>query len=112
MRNDTASGGTVGLDFGTTNTVAAVAHDGTQAELVEFTGEHAAGAVFRSALCFWQDEGVRGGGNHEAGAWAFAENLNYPLGSRFIQSFKSVAASPLFEHAPIFSKRLRFEELG
>src|ERR1700712_208770 len=116
MRNDTANGGTGGLDFGTTNTVAAVARGGTQdgaeATLVEFTGEHAAGAVFRSALCFWQDEAVRGGVNHEAGPWAIAEYLDYPLGSRFIQSFKSVAASPLFEHAPIFNKRLRFEELG
>ncbi|MDB5726359.1 MAG: Molecular chaperone-like protein [Novosphingobium sp.] len=112
MRNDTAGGGTVGLDFGTTNTVAAVAQNGTQAELVEFTGEHAAGAVFRSALCFWQDEAARGGVNHEAGPWAIAEYLDYPQGSRFIQSFKSVAASPLFEHAPIFTKRLRFEEMG
>src|ERR1700712_1902140 len=116
MRNDTANGGTGGLDFGTTNTVAAVARGGTQngaqAELVEFTGEHAAGAVFRSALCFWQDEAVRGGVNHEAGPWAIAEYLDFPPGSRFIQSFKSVAASPLFEHASVFTKRLRFEELG
>jgi hypothetical chaperone protein len=112
MRNDTADGGTVGLDFGTTNTVAAVAQPGAPAELVEFTGEHAAGAVFRSALCFWQDEGARGGVDHEAGPWAIAEYLDFPMGSRFIQSFKSVAASPLFEHAPIFTKRLRFEEMG
>lgn len=107
-----AGGRTVGLDFGTTNTVAAVAQGGPTAELVEFAGEHAAGAVFRSALCFWQEEGARGGIAHEAGPWAIAEYLDYPLGSRFIQSFKSVAASPLFEHAPIFTKRLRFEELG
>ena len=116
MRSDTPKGGTVGLDFGTTNTVAAVAQDLTQpaapAELVEFSGQHATGAVFRSALCFWQDEDVRGGVAHEAGPWAIAEYLDFPLGSRFIQSFKSVAASPLFEHAPIFTKRLRFEEMG
>ncbi|MEO5587332.1 MAG: Hsp70 family protein [Novosphingobium sp.] len=119
MRNDSPSGGTIGLDFGTTNTVAAVAQAGpggtTPPDLIEFA-DRAAGergsAVFRSALCFWQDEGVRGGVAHEAGPWAIAEYLDFPQGSRFIQSFKSVAASPLFEQAPIFTKRLRFEELG
>ena len=113
MRNDTDDRVTVGLDFGTTNTVAALAHAGAGAELVEFGGgDQAASAVFRSALCFWQEEGVRGGVAHEAGPWAIAEYLAFPLGSRFIQSFKSVAASPLFDQAPIFTKRLRFEELG
>jgi hypothetical chaperone protein len=108
----TAPRRTIGLDFGTTNTVAARADAGSGADLVEFAGAHATGAVFRSALCFWQDDGVRGGIAHEAGPWAIAEYLDFPLGSRFIQSFKSVAASPLFEHASVFTKRLRFEDLG
>jgi hypothetical chaperone protein len=104
---------TIGLDFGTTNTVAALASDTTAAELVAFAGAGAAtSAVFRSALCFWQEESARGGIAHEAGPWAIAEYLDFPLGSRFIQSFKSVAASPLFEHASVFNKRLRFEDLG
>lgn len=107
-----AAGRTIGLDFGTTNTVAALAQGDGTAELVEFVGEHAAGEVFRSALCFWEEQSARGGIAHEAGPWAIAEYLDYPLGSRFIQSFKSVAASPLFDQAPIFTKRLRFEELG
>lgn len=111
MQTD-AVGRTIGLDFGTTNTVAAKAQGTTTAELVEFVGDQAAGAVFRSALCFWQQDGSRSGIDHEAGPWAIAEYLDFPLGSRFIQSFKSVAASPLFEHASIFTKRLRFEELG
>jgi len=111
MQTD-AVGRTIGLDFGTTNTVAAKAQGPATAELVEFVGDHAAGAVFRSALCFWQQDGSRSGIDHEAGPWAIAEYLDFPLGSRFIQSFKSVAASPLFEHASIFTRRLRFEELG
>ncbi|MES2497260.1 MAG: Hsp70 family protein [Pseudomonadota bacterium] len=108
----TAASRAIGLDFGTTNTVAALSQGGETAELLAFTGEHAAGSVFRSALCFWQDDDVRGGLAHEAGPWAIAEYLDYPLGSRFIQSFKSVAASPLFETASVFNKRYRFEELG
>ena len=107
-----ASRQTIGLDFGTTNTVVALARDEHSAELVEFTGEQATGSVFRSALSFWQQEGAPGGIDHEAGPWAIAEYLDYPLGSRFIQSFKSVAASPLFEQASVFHRRFRFEELG
>ncbi|WP_213980442.1 Hsp70 family protein [Sphingomonas sp. dw_22] len=107
-----AAGPALGLDFGTTNSVVSRA-DGTGAsELVPFVGEHATGAVFRSALCFWLDDAVRGGVAHEAGPWAIAEYLEWPHDSRFIQSFKSVAASPLFEQATVFDKRYRFEELG
>ena len=102
---------TLGLDFGTTNSVAAIA-DGDRSELVEFAGDLATGAVFRSALCFWPEEGARGGLAREAGPWAIAEYLDFPEGCRFIQSFKSVAASRLFEHANIFEKRLRFDQLG
>ena len=69
-------------------------------------------AAFRSALCFWEDEALRGGVAVEAGPWAIAEYLEYPEGSRFLQSFKSVAASTSFEHATVFEKRYRFEDLG
>jgi hypothetical chaperone protein len=101
----------VGLDFGTTNSVIALGHDG-QAQMVDFTAPGGTSSVFRSALCFWQEEAVRGGLAHEAGPWAIAEFLEYPQGSRFLQSFKSVAANAAFEHANLFEKRFRFEELG
>ena len=55
---------------------------------------------------------MRGGLGYEAGPWAIAEYLDFPAGSRFIQSFKTVAASPLFETASVFTKRFKFEELG
>jgi hypothetical chaperone protein len=101
----------LGLDFGTTNSVAAIA-DSEGSALVDFAGPLATGAVFRSALCFWPDDEVRNALCHEAGPWAIAEYLDFPAGCRFIQSFKSVAASAIFEHASIFEQRLRFEELG
>ncbi len=103
----------LGLDFGTTNSVAALAEvGGGGSELLSFAGPERAGSVFRSALCFWHDEDVKGGLAVEAGPWAIAEYLEYPTDSRFIQSFKSVAASASFEHASVFDKRYRFEELG
>lgn len=101
----------LGLDFGTTNSVAAIARSG-DADLVQLEAPDGRDPVFRSALCFWQDEAVRGGIASEAGPWAIAEYLEYPEGSRFLQSFKSVAASSAFEHATVFDRRLRFEELG
>jgi hypothetical chaperone protein len=102
----------LGLDFGTTNSVAALAAAGEGPDLIDYAGPQADGAVFRSALCFWEEAGAKGGLAVDAGPWAVAEYLDYPEGTRFIQSFKSVAASAAFEHASVFDKRLRFEDLG
>ena len=102
----------LGLDFGTTNTVASLATPDGTAQLVHLGSGATASAVFRSALCFWEDERAWQGVAHEAGPWAIEEYLQSPLDCRFIQSFKSVAASPLFERAMIYNRPYRFEELG
>ena len=102
----------IGLDFGTTNTVVAFGDRQGGAELLPFAHDGAATRVFRSALCFWtEEERARTRVQAEAGPWAIAEYLAYPLDSRFIQSFKSVAASSAFEHATIFERRYKFEDL-
>jgi hypothetical chaperone protein len=108
----TALARSIGIDFGTTNSVVALGGADGATTLVDYPGPGGAGSIFRSALCFWEDAAVRGGIAREAGPWAIAEFLDFPQGSRFLQSFKSVAASRAFEHATIFEKRLRFEELG
>ncbi len=97
----------LGLDFGTTNSVAALAR-GDTADLVMLDAPDGPDPVFRSALCFWDDAGLQS----EAGPWAIREYLDFPEGSRFIQSFKSVAASASFEHATVFDRRMRFEDIG
>ena len=97
-----------GLDFGTTNSVAALADSAGGARLVALDGAE----VFRSALCFWREEGVPGGLAVEAGGAAIREYLEFPSDSRFLQSFKSVAASASFDRALIFARAFRFEELG
>ena len=106
------SSGSIGIDFGTTNSVVARADQSGMVNLVDFATPDGPAQVFRSALCFWQDAAFRGGLGDAAGPWAIAEFLDFPSGSRFIQSFKSVAANAAFEHATLFDKRLRFEELG
>ena len=112
MPNSSSASRAIGIDFGTTNSVVSRIAQNGQSELVEFATPGDASAVFRSALCFWQDEAIRGGLGHEAGPWAISEFLDFPQGCRFLQSFKSMAANSLFEHASLFDKRLRFEELG
>ncbi len=111
MPSSTATGA-IGIDFGTTNSVIARADADGRTALVEFAAPHGTAAVFRSALCFWQDDGLRGSLSHAAGPWAIAEFLDCPGGSRFLQSFKSVAANPAFDVANLFEKRLKFEDLG
>jgi hypothetical chaperone protein len=98
----------LGLDFGTTNSVVALSTGDDRTELVRFARDGDAGAIFRSALCFWEGDGVES----EAGPWAIAEYLQSPADSRFIQSFKSVAASPLFDSARIYGRTFRFEDFG
>ena len=107
----TGSPRAIGLDFGTTNSVVALGHDGA-AEMIGFDGPLGHDSAFRSALCFWQDDAARGGLASDAGPWAIAEYLEYPEESRFLQSFKTVAASASFDTASIFHKRYRFEDLG
>lgn len=102
----------VGIDFGTTNSVIAVPGESGDSQLVNFATPDGEAAVFRSALCFWEEEARLGGLGHAAGPWAIAEYLDFPLGCRFVQSFKSVAANPAFEQASLFDRRLRFEDMG
>jgi hypothetical chaperone protein len=47
----------------------------------------------------------------EAGPWAIEEYLEDPLDTRFIQSFKSFAASPHFQSTEVYGRRYRFEDL-
>lgn len=100
----------LGLDFGTTNTVLARMDAGdTAPTLVTLDGD---AALYRTALCFWHDADARDGLAAAAGPAAIREYLDFPADSRFLQSFKSVAASTSFDTAPVFEKRYSFEQLG
>ncbi len=85
------NGVTLGIDFGTTNTVLSLASpDGTTAVLsvpkdgVDITG-------YRSILCFWQDRET-GERTSESGPWAMDAFVNAPHSTRMLQSFKTFAA--------------------
>ncbi len=102
----------MGLDFGTTNSVVTTINAEGRAEAIQFTHAGAALDAFRSVLCFWQDEGSTAQQTRvEAGPWAVDQFLELAGDCRFIQSFKTFAASPFFIDTMIYGKRLGFEAL-
>ncbi|MBK0020369.1 Hsp70 family protein [Brucella pseudogrignonensis] len=103
-------GVTLGIDFGTTNTVLSLASpDGSTAVLsvpkdgVDITG-------YRSILCFWQDRET-GERTSESGPWAMDAFVNAPHSTRMLQSFKTFAAQKSFTDTPVFGKRFKFEDI-
>ncbi len=102
----------IGVDFGTTNSVLAIAQpDGTVA-----TTRHDAGTtqldVFRTVLCFWTEEG-RGHNrlHHAAGPDAVRAYLDEPLDSRLIMSMKTYLAQRSFSQTRIFGRPFTLEQL-
>ena len=107
-----AAAQSLGLDFGTTNTVLSWAHPHAPADPVVFNFMSNRLFSFRSALCFWNE----GDDDHpkvmsDAGPWAIQRFIELAGDCRFIQSLKSFAASRLFEQTYIFGGAWRFEDL-
>ena len=101
----------IGIDFGTTNTVVALAGADGEARLVSFAHEDEAIVAFRSALAFHAGLDDPNARVVEAGPWAIDAYVEEPLETRFIQSFKTYAASPLFVHTHVMGRWFRFEDL-
>ena len=101
----------IGVDFGTTNTVVALGDGSDQARLVVFDTPSEPTATFRSALSFNHDWSDPAGRAVAAGPWAIKAYLDDPADTRFIQSFKSYAASSLFKETVIMGRRYAFEDL-
>ena len=99
----------IGIDFGTTNTVAALLRPDGSSETVRFGP---AGDVFRSVLCFWQEAvGQSLTLRQEAGPAAIEAYLDDPLDARLIMSMKSYLAQASFTETRIFGRRFTLEEL-
>lgn len=83
-----------------------------EASALRFTHDGIAHRTYNSALCFWEES--EGGSTHlavEGGPWAIEQFLEGVAAHRFIQSFKTFAASPLFVQTRIFRRNFRFEDL-
>src|SRR3712207_995312 len=102
----------IGIDFGTSNTVVAIASPDGQVEAL--TLEHGGESlkVYVTALCFWDERHGNGLRTQvEGGPWAIDQFLEGLHAHRFIQSFKTFAANATFKETRIFRERFRFEDL-
>ena len=100
----------IGIDFGTSNTVVAIAGPDGRAEAITFDHHGASLNVYVTALCFWE-EGQGRRARVEGGPFAIHRFLEGLHAHRFVQSFKTFAASGAFQDTRIFRERYRFEDL-
>ena len=101
----------LGIDFGTTNTVLAMADPDGQARLVRFPALEGELFAFRSCLSFHAPSDRPAERQIDAGPWAIDAYVEDPAETRFIQSFKSFAAQESFNETQILGRRYRFEDL-
>ncbi|MGR9385797.1 Hsp70 family protein [Rhizobium leguminosarum] len=101
----------LGFDFGTTNTVLAMA-DGGATRSMAFTSTEGTADSMRTALSFMKDAQLGASAlKVEAGHAAIRQFIDNPGECRFLQSIKTFAASALFQGTLIFAKRHNFEDL-
>jgi hypothetical chaperone protein len=102
----------IGVDFGTSNTVVAFATPDGRVEALRFDHGGSSQSVYASALCFSQAPSRRGlPPDAEGGPWAIERLLEHHGALRFLQSFKTFAASRNFQSTTIFQQRYRFEDI-
>ncbi|MGO4716250.1 Hsp70 family protein [Bradyrhizobium sp. 2TAF24] len=102
----------IGVDFGTSNTVVALASADGKVDAIRFDHGGKSHSVYVSALCFWEERPGSGLDPHaEGGPWAIEQFLEGRAVHRFIQSFKTFAASKAFNTTQVFRNRYKFEDL-
>jgi len=102
----------LGLDFGTTNTVLALATGGSETRSMHFQSSVGVTDTMRTALSFMKDPQVGAQAlKVEAGQAAIRQFIDNPGDCRFLQSIKTFAASALFQGTLIFARRHAFDDL-
>jgi hypothetical chaperone protein len=102
----------LGLDFGTTNTVLALAQGEAETRSVHFDSSAGQTDSMRTALSFMKDAKLGAQAlKVEAGQAAIRQFIDNPGDARFLQSIKTFAASALFQGTLVFARRHTFEDL-
>ncbi|MCF3642861.1 Hsp70 family protein [Rhizobium sp. TRM95111] len=102
----------LGLDFGTTNTVLALADGDAATRSMTFESSAGVTDTMRTALSFMKDPVVGAQAlKVEAGQAAIRQFIDNPGDCRFLQSMKTFAASALFQGTLIFARRHAFDDL-
>ena len=98
----------IGIDFGTTNSVVALAHADGRVESRAWPTLEGPTTTFRTALTFWREGGSV---HHVAGPEAIAR-AESPVGEqRFVQSLKTHLASRAFSETRLYGQRFTIEAL-
>ncbi len=97
---------TLGLDFGTTNTVVSRRH-GDDVTTLNFDTKLGMLDTVRTVLALWQNPS-KTVASIAVGRDALAEFSEFPDDTRLIQSLKSYAANPLFRQSMILNKPFTF----
>jgi hypothetical chaperone protein len=100
----------VGIDFGTTNSVVAMASADGEVAVAHHEPGRSSGN-FRSILCFVKGESGFSGPKIMTGPDAMAAYLEYGSDCRLIQSVKSMAANTNFTATMILGRRYTIEDL-
>lgn len=100
----------LGLDFGTTNTVLALADAGGGTHSMAFESSAGRTDTMRTALSFMKGD-AGGPLKVEAGQAAIRLFIDNPGDCRFLQSIKTFAASAAFQATQVFARRHSFEDL-
>ena len=102
----------LGLDYGTTNTVIAMADSDRQTHSMHFNSSAGETDSMRTALSFMKDADLGASAlKVEAGQAAIRQFIDNPGDCRFLQSIKTFAASALFQGTLVFARRHEFEDL-
>ncbi len=99
----------LGVDFGTTNSVVALAYADGHVESLAWPSALGVTETFRTALMFWRES--RAAVRHVAGPAAIARAIDPDGEQRFIQSIKTHLASPLFTETRLYGERFTIERL-
>ena len=102
----------IGIDFGTTNSVVAVlGADGT-VTTARFPAGQETLDVFRSVLCFWNEEARASVTlRHAAGPAGIEAYLDDPLDTRLIMSMKSYLAQRSFQETRIYGRPFTLQQM-
>jgi len=103
---------TIGVDFGTTNSVVSMLEPDGATATMRYPLGTAELDVIRSVLCFW-NEGAKENVvlRHASGAAAIEAWLDDPLESRLMMSLKSYLAQRSFSETRVFGRTFSLEDL-
>lgn len=101
----------LGLDFGTTNSVLALADSAGATHSLPFTSPAGTTDTMRTALAYMKQGRSTQDLVVEAGQAAIRLFIDHPGDCRFLQSIKTFAASAAFQATTVFARRQQFEDL-